>query len=75
LKRNPTASKNQLTFTRFEMNLPSVSAPSSESSPAAEPDSASWFTNHIHVHDSALKSYLRRSFPDARSEVDDVVQE
>ncbi len=29
----------------------------------------------MHVHDSALKSYLRQSFPDARHEVDDVVQE
>lgn len=31
--------------------------------------------DHVQVHDSALKSYLRQSFPDARHEVDDVVQE
>jgi len=34
-----------------------------------------WFAEKIYVHDSALKSYLRRSFPVAREDVDDVVQE
>ncbi len=41
----------------------------------ADPDAARWFEDHVHVHHSALKSYLHQSFPNARHEVDDVVQE
>lgn len=46
---------------------------SSERSPVAE--QTRWFAEEVHAHDSALKSYLRRSFPTAREDVDDVVQE
>ena len=52
-----------------------VNTSSPELTPASEPGAARWFVDHVHVHDSALKSYLRQSFPDARHEVDDVVQE
>lgn len=33
-----------------------------------------WFAEEIHAHDSQLKSYLRKSFPNVR-DVDDVMQE
>jgi RNA polymerase sigma factor (sigma-70 family) len=55
---------------------PIVSPPkSADAVSSPEQESARWFADHIQVHDSALKSYLRRSFPRARGEVDDVVQE
>lgn len=38
-------------------------------------DKDRWFTNEIHVHGPALRSYLQRAFPLVRDEVDDVVQE
>ena len=53
----------------------SVSTPSSETDPTCEPSSARWFADHVYVYDPELKSYLRQVFPDARNEVDDVVQE
>lgn len=34
-----------------------------------------WFLDEIHAHEPALKSYLAHSFPAARSDLDDVVQE
>lgn len=45
--------------------------------PARAPDSDRdhWFTEEVHPHDSALRSYLNGSFPTARGSVDDVVQE
>jgi RNA polymerase sigma factor (sigma-70 family) len=43
--------------------------------PTPAPDQARWFAEEVHAHDAALKSYLRRSFPAARAEVEDVVQE
>ena len=45
----------------------------SESSPLA--DQTRWFTEEVHAHDSALRSYLRRSFPATHEDVEDVVQE
>ena len=41
--------------------------------PAAE--QTRWFTEEVHPHDSALRSYLNGSFPTVREDVDDVVQE
>ncbi|MBI5769407.1 MAG: sigma-70 family RNA polymerase sigma factor [Verrucomicrobia bacterium] len=51
------------------MNLPTSSP---DSPTAATP--ARWFADEVQAHDSALKAYLRGSFPDVR-DVDDVVQE
>ena len=59
----------------FNPSPVAVNSPSSEPAPATEPGEARWFVDQVHVHDSALKSYLRHSFPGARYEVDDVVQE
>jgi RNA polymerase sigma factor (sigma-70 family) len=44
--------------------------------PCADPGAAEtrWFSEEVHVHDTSLKRYLRRSFPTVR-DVDDVVQE
>lgn len=39
------------------------------------PEANRWFEQELHAHDSALKAYLHRTFPAARAEVDDVVQE
>ncbi len=58
----------------FALTL-ALSTPSQEPVPAVDSSPARWFADHIHVHDAALKAYLRQSFPDARHEVDDVVQE
>lgn len=52
-----------------------VSTPSTPETPSPIVDQDRWFAEKIYVHDSALKSYLRRSFPVAREDVDDVVQE
>lgn len=38
------------------------------------PDDPRWFAEEVHVYDSQLKAFLRRSFP-AVDDVDDVVQE
>lgn len=51
------------------MSTPSIPEPT----PAA--DQTRWFAVEVHSHDAALKSYLRRSFPAAREDVEDVVQE
>lgn len=52
-----------------------MSTPSTSETPSPIVDQDRWFAEKIYVHDSALKSYLRRSFPVARADVDDVVQE
>lgn len=51
------------------MDTPSTA---SEHTPSA--DQARWFANEVHPHESALKGYLRGSFPSVR-DIDDVVQE
>jgi RNA polymerase sigma-70 factor (ECF subfamily) len=43
--------------------------------PSLVADQTRWFADEVHTHDAALKSYLRRSFPAAREDVEDVVQE
>lgn len=53
---------------------------SSEPTPCAPPyltpeqEQTRWFAEHVYPHDGALRSWLRRQFPQL-SEVDDVVQE
>lgn len=42
---------------------------------ASDGDHDHWFTEEVHSHDSALRSYLKGSFPTYRASVDDVVQE
>lgn len=42
---------------------------------SANQSAPQWFDDNVHVHDIALKSYLRQSFPAARHEIDDIVQE
>ena len=42
--------------------------------PPQEPDDARWFSAEVHPHESALRGYLRGSFPRVR-DVDDLVQE
>lgn len=37
-------------------------------------DPLRWFNEEVHAHDGALKSYLRRTFPEER-DVEDVIQE
>ena len=44
------------------------------STPEPASDSARWFAEEVHPHDSQLKAYLRGSFPAVR-DVEDVVQE
>jgi len=39
-----------------------------------EPEQARWFSDEVHPHESALRSYLHGSFPSLH-DVDDVVQE
>jgi RNA polymerase sigma factor (sigma-70 family) len=45
--------------------------------PCASPslDSAQWFKQEVHAHDGQLKSWLKGTYPSARGEVDDIVQE
>lgn len=52
-----------------------MNAPTSPPLPAPDPNSARWFSEHVQVHDAALRAYLRHAFPDAHHEVEDVVQE
>jgi RNA polymerase sigma factor (sigma-70 family) len=52
-----------------------VRTPATEPASAVDGNTARWFTEEVHAHDADLKAYLLRSFPDARNEVDDVVQE
>jgi len=42
--------------------------------PPQSPEQTRWFTDEVHPHESALRSYLRNQFPRI-SDVDDVVQE
>lgn len=42
--------------------------------PPCDPETAHWFTEHVHPHDAQLKAYLRGAFPAVR-DVEDVVQE
>lgn len=76
------AKKIGLAFARGEGRTarpghPAVSSPTSasEAVPITDQRSAGWFSEQIQVHDAALKFYLHQSFPTARAEVDDVVQE
>jgi RNA polymerase sigma-70 factor (ECF subfamily) len=46
--------------------------PNSVETPSSE--QRRWFTDEVHPHDAALRSYVRRAFPAVR-DVDDVVQE
>lgn len=55
------------------MSLPPPSSEPATSTISAN-DSARWFAEQVHPHDSQLKAYLRGSFPAVR-DVDDVVQE
>lgn len=41
--------------------------------PAADP--VQWFKQEVHPHDGQLKSWLRGTYPGARSDVEDIVQE
>ena len=54
-----------------------VPSPSSATNAIANPENSStrWFADEVHTHDSDLRAYLRRAFPVAKQEVDDVVQE
>jgi RNA polymerase sigma factor (sigma-70 family) len=52
-----------------------VRSPSPAPDQNIEPVSTHWFTEQVHVHESALKTYLRSAFPAMKHEVDDVVQE
>jgi RNA polymerase sigma factor (sigma-70 family) len=58
-----------LPATSWPMSTPNTPEPSTIA------DQSRWFAEEVHVHDSVLRSYLRRSFPHAGGEVDDVVQE
>ncbi len=42
--------------------------------PAPDRDSASWFATDVEPHEGALRSYLRREFPE-HPDIDDLVQE
>lgn len=42
---------------------------------APDTEHTRWFTQEVHSHESSLRSYLNRSFPAVRENVDDVVQE
>lgn len=51
-----------------------VSPPSTSCNQCTSAEQARWFTEEVHTHDSALKCYLRASFPTIR-DVDDIAQE
>ena len=61
--------------TGIGMSKPSlrVSTPG-RTDPSPRVDQSRWFSEEVHAHESALKSYLRGSFPTVR-DVEDVVQE
>mgnify|MGYP003676836651 CR=1 FL=1 len=42
--------------------------------PSRNHDQSHWFSNEVHPHESALRSYVKNQFPKIR-DVDDVVQE
>ncbi|MGH7943953.1 MAG: RNA polymerase sigma factor [Opitutaceae bacterium] len=52
-----------------------MSQPPPSREPASSLDDARWFAEEVHAHDLQLKSYLRRTFPFFRGDVEDVVQE
>lgn len=51
-----------------------MNTPPSVPAAIVEPPGERWFAEEVHSHDSALKAYVRGSFPSIR-DVDDVVQE
>jgi RNA polymerase sigma factor (sigma-70 family) len=61
-------------FNTVRASHPPLSAPPTSSDPIAATETSRWFTEEVHAHDSALKDYLRRAFPQV-SDVEDVVQE
>ena len=52
-----------------------MSSPNTVPVEASDGDHNHWFTEKVHAHDSALRSYLNGSCPTVRASVDDVVQE
>lgn len=42
---------------------------------APEVERTRWFTDEVHLHDASVRSYLSQSFPLARENVDDLMQE
>jgi len=51
-----------------------VSPPTSSLDQSASTEESRWFAREVHVHDGALKHYLRSSFPAIR-DVEDIAQE
>ncbi len=54
---------------------PSLNSRNTASEPASNAERTRWFADEVHLHDSSLRSYLSRSFPVARENVDDLIQE
>ncbi len=56
-------------------SIPTATSSAASDGPVPSLERHRWFLDEIHAHGPALKSYLAHSFPTARSEVDDLVQE
>lgn len=54
---------------------PSLNLRNTASEHGSDAERTRWFAEEVHLHDSSLRLYLSRSFPVARDNVDDLVQE